>query len=128
VTAACGTIDLAAKTITIANAGHPAPVLAKRDGVLETFGASGPPLGAIAQPTFEAVTVFAERGSLLVLYTDGLTEYDRDPEAGEERLFEAIRGASSRSTKPASSIVEVILGGKAPLDDVAILTAAFLRA
>ena len=60
-------------------------------------------------------------GSLLVLYTDGLTESTRDVLEGERRLREAlarddIRGSSSA----ASAIRRAVLG--VATDDIAILT------
>lgn len=63
--------------IRLANAGHE-PVLLFRDGVFETFGADGPPLGIVPpfpgdDGAYDEVQIFPKQGSLYI-YTDGLTE------------------------------------------------------
>ena len=126
VTAVCGMIDLVHGVITVANAGHPAPVLVRPNGEIEMLKASGPPLGALDEPVYEARSTMVEPGSMLVLYTDGLIEYGRDWEAGEARLLEAIAAVKAGSgVDPAASILKSIFDGEPPVDDVAILTMAF---
>lgn len=126
VTAVCGMIDLAHGAITVANAGHPAPVLVRPNGEIELLEASGPPLGALDEPTYEARSTMIEPGSMLVLYTDGLIEYGRDWEAGEARLLEAIASVKRGGVvDPAASILQTIFDGEPPVDDVAILTMTF---
>jgi hypothetical protein len=63
----------------------------------------------------------SERG-LVVLYTDGVIEYDRDVFAGERRLLAAVDAAWRAGGDLAVSIREAVFRGTLPGDDVAILT------
>jgi hypothetical protein len=63
-----------------------------------------------------------------VLYTDGLVEYGRDLQRGEELLVRIVgETARSRASDPARRIFEAIFAESAPVDDVALLVAAFAR-
>jgi anti-sigma regulatory factor (Ser/Thr protein kinase) len=60
--------------------------------------------------------------SLLVLYTDGLTEATRDVIDGEARVREALADRRiAHAPNPAKAILDAVLGGTSR-DDVAILT------
>jgi serine phosphatase RsbU (regulator of sigma subunit) len=125
VTAICGMIDLAQGVIRMANAGHP-PAMMLFDGErVEKIGATGPPLGAVDRASYAVTSVLATPGSLLILYTDGLIEYDRDWEEGERRVLEVLHSIHARSADPAASLLQRIFDGEAPPDDVAILTISF---
>lgn len=79
--------------------GHPLPVLIRPGGDPTLFGAEGPLLGVMEDPTFVERSRRLEAGDVLLLYTDGVTEGRRDRELyGEERLLAAV----SRGTTPAS--------------------------
>lgn len=73
VTVFCGVVDLAARTLRYARAGHEPPLLwdGHRVQVLE---ADGMLLGALPDASFEEREVSCPPGSCLLLYTDGLTE------------------------------------------------------
>jgi hypothetical protein len=72
--------------------------------------------------------VQAEHGALLVLYTDGLLEYDRDLLAGERRILEAVSTVASRGIdNPAAAIRDAIVSRYEPTDDVAVMTIAFAQ-
>jgi serine phosphatase RsbU (regulator of sigma subunit) len=68
-----------------------------------------------------------ESGSLLVLYTDGLIEFNHDMDKGEALLLNAAQGAvESHASKPAQFIVEHVVGKERVYpDDIAVLTIAF---
>lgn len=125
VTAICGVIDLAQGVIRLANAGHPPAIVRFEDGELEKLGATGPPLGALDRPTYGVSSILVSTGSLLTLFTDGLVEYDRDWDAGEQRVLAALKRIAPGTVDPAAALLEEILRGEAPADDVAILTVAF---
>jgi sigma-B regulation protein RsbU (phosphoserine phosphatase) len=77
-------LDPATGRLEFVGAGHPFPLLLRRDGRIEELGAGGLPLGVrqpLAPPTAEATLA---PGDLLVLFTDGLVEAT-DPKA--ERAF-----------------------------------------
>lgn len=65
--------------LELANAGHPRPLLADRRGVRPIEGA-GVPLGLFAASTYVTRDVQLARGDVVLLYTDGLTEAERDDE------------------------------------------------
>jgi PAS domain S-box-containing protein len=122
VTAVCGVLDPVGFALTIASAGHPAPLVGHADGTVERIPVRGLPLGLFPDHPYEEVTVSLEPGSLVVLYTDGLIEFDHNVFEGERLLIEAIQGEMEIKTPdpPAALVRRVILG--APQDDVAVLT------
>jgi PAS domain S-box-containing protein len=127
VTAVSATLDLANDKLVYATAGHPAAYVSSRTGRIDRMTASGLPLGLFAQSTYTEVERQVETGELIVLYTDGLVENDRDLEQGE-RALEAAIGAEAQTTSPnpALSILHRMISGT-PKDDVAILTIGLLR-
>lgn len=125
VTAICGVIDLAQGVIRLANAGHPPAIVRYHDGKIEKFGATGPPLGALDRPTYGVASVLVSPGSLLALFTDGLVEYSRDWDAGEQSVVAALKRIAPGAPDPAAALLEAVLHGAQPVDDVAILTVAF---
>jgi PAS domain S-box-containing protein len=126
VTAFVGLIDPLTLTFTYASAGHPPPLVRGEDGTIAELAGSGPPLGlrepggSLEMP--RAITL-SDR-SLLVLYTDGLTESTRDILEGERRLHAALNDARVlESAEAAGAIRDVVL--EQAHDDVAILTVRF---
>ncbi|MBV8163775.1 MAG: SpoIIE family protein phosphatase [Candidatus Eremiobacteraeota bacterium] len=122
VTAVAGVLDPVALTLTVASAGHPAPLIGHIDGTVDRVAVRGLPLGLFSDHEYEEVTVQLTPGSLVVLYTDGLIEFDHNIFEGERLLIEAIQGEIEMKTPdpPAALARRVILG--APQDDVAVLT------
>jgi serine phosphatase RsbU (regulator of sigma subunit) len=127
-TAFVAIFDTRTQTIAYANAGHPYPLLRKRDGSIREFEADGLPLGLRfagnpAQPVVEQLTDVA----LLAFYSDGLTEATHDMLLGERLLHEAIASRAILYVEnPARFIEDYCLRDQSP-DDVAILTVNFLR-
>jgi serine phosphatase RsbU (regulator of sigma subunit) len=88
----------------------------------------GFPLGV--DPDFPKVAeheFIYESGDLLVLYTDGLVEYNHDVEAGEESLLRIARETVEKNVDgPARFIFEQMLQSPAKHpDDVAVMTIYF---
>jgi anti-sigma regulatory factor (Ser/Thr protein kinase) len=75
-------------------------------------------LGLAAASPERALTLSS--GSTLILYTDGLTEYDRDVLVGEERLLGAIEGLARESSLDGRRLHDRVLNG-VPRDDCATL-------
>ena len=126
VTAVVGILDPIGGSFTFASAGHPPPLLAHADGTVETLDLEGIPLGLFDYHEPKMRTVAIEDDALLVLYTDGLIEYDRDVIAGIAKLKEAAISVVSRRANQAHAIESRVLASPAN-DDVAILTVARLR-
>ncbi len=125
VTAIFGILDPATSTVTYAVAGHPAPVLATRNGTAQILPARGIPLGVADSVHTHDWTFTLPPGSLLALYTDGLIEHSRDVEAGESELLDAIRAEIvSPGDDPAKGIVARVFAERKNADDVAALVLA----
>jgi len=124
-TAILGLFDTRRRSLVFANAGHPPPLMAGPFGVsfLE-FPQADLPLGIVSEmlPVLHVVSVPA--ATLLVLYTDGVSERGRKPIQGEAQLREAASFAYSASHLLSASVIErqMFLTGS-NLDDAAILTA-----
>ena len=122
VTAVFGILDRSTSTVIYAVAGHPAPILATRNGVAQILPARGIPLGVAESVLTQDWTFTLPPGSFLTLYTDGLIEHSRDVEAGERELLDAIRAEIvSPGEDPAKGIVGRIFAERANVDDVAAL-------
>jgi len=70
------------------NAGH-VPALLCRNGKIEAFEASSPPMGLQPDLKFEVSEQMLEKGDTLLIYSDGITEardYDLDEMFGELRV------------------------------------------
>jgi serine phosphatase RsbU (regulator of sigma subunit)/PAS domain-containing protein len=92
-------------TATIANCGHPRPLLV-RDGRAEEVGCTGPMAGAFDDGEWDRAVVTLRAGDTLVLYTDGVLDMVGEGWAdgggppgavrfGPERLHAALEGAGS---------------------------------
>ena len=55
-------------------AGHPPPIILRKNGQTESFKEHGPALGLIDEMTYETADEILGPGDTLVLYTDGATE------------------------------------------------------
>jgi phosphoserine phosphatase RsbU/P len=128
-TAIYGVIDTANRRVTYASAGHHPPIVAKPGEQPIVMPNHGFPLGVeLNLPDLIKEHEFSyESGTLLVLYTDGLIEFNHDAENGEARLLKAARNAvESKSPNPARFIVESVLGEELEhSDDVAVMTIFF---
>ncbi|MFF2845307.1 SpoIIE family protein phosphatase [Streptomyces sp. NPDC058001] len=125
--------DPVSHRITIANAGHPPPVLLHLGGRAEVLRVPpGAPIG-VGGVDFEAVELDAPAGATLLLYTDGLVESRlRDVWAGIEQLRERL-AATARLTgadhpPPLEALCDDVLDMLGPGDrddDIALLAARF---
>ncbi|MCP9957504.1 serine/threonine-protein phosphatase [Streptomyces sudanensis] len=125
--------DPVAHRITVANAGHPPPVLLHLGGRAEVLRVpSGAPIG-VGGVDFEAVELGAPAGATLLLYTDGLVESRlRDVWTGIEQLRERL-AATARLTgldhpPPLEALCDDVLDMLGPGDrddDIALLAARF---
>jgi hypothetical protein len=111
------------------SAGHPAPLLRSPDGrVRELEGGRRPLLGVAATEPVDAVETVLEPGSLVVLFTDGLTEATRDVIEGERKLREVMASAEIGSaTHPAHVVYDRMLTAGS-FDDTAVLSMRYVPA
>ncbi len=127
VTAFVGLFDPITSQVTFSSAGHPRPLLRLADGTIQELRAEGAPLGfPFAVPRSTGI-VDMPVGSLLVLFTDGLTEATRDPIEGEALVRKALGDEEVRSApNVALAMHDAVIHGSSP-DDVAVLTIAHVE-
>ncbi|MEV8308439.1 SpoIIE family protein phosphatase [Streptomyces flavidovirens] len=125
--------DPVSHRITIANAGHPPPVLLHLGGRAEVLRVPpGAPIG-VGGVDFEAVELDAPAGATLLLYTDGLVESRlRDVWTGIEQLRERLAATAQLTgpdhSPPLEALCDDVLDMLGPGDrddDIALLAARF---
>ncbi len=109
--------------VTYCSAGHPPSIYADANGA-RFLPHGGMALGVDSQPQLHTHELTVDRGTLLVLYTDGLTEARRNVDEDEQRLVEACSMAA-RNGMGAADIYEAVLGKLRSPDDTAIMTIRF---
>ncbi|MFF0448098.1 SpoIIE family protein phosphatase [Streptomyces sp. NPDC004609] len=126
--------DPVSHRITIANAGHPPPIMLHPDGRAEVLRVPpGAPIGTGARIDFEGVELGAPTGATLLLYTDGLVESRmRDVWMGIEQLRERLAATAQLTgpdqSPPLEELCDDVLGMLGPgdrEDDTALLAARF---
>ncbi len=112
VTFVLASIDTRKHRLTLANAGHMAPMLRRSDGTIEEIGSDrvGIPLGIVEDYSFDTIDVRLEPGETILIYTDGVSEA-MNP-AGELYGIERLRELLSRTDGSPDEI------GRTILDDV----------
>lgn len=88
--------DPADRRLTIANAGHPSPVLVRGKEARPVPRPAGTMLGVDVNSGYDEVSIVLEPGDVLLLYTDGLIERRRhSPDENTARLLTEARPAES---------------------------------
>ena len=125
-TAVYGEIDIstAGAAITLAVAGHPAPLIVREHGSVQTTTAHGTMLGAVSDPAFQTCAVTLEPGDAIVLYSDGILDTRIDGiRVDEERIAGLLSGNASASAQGlVDRLNHALQRNDRPLrDDVAIM-------
>jgi serine phosphatase RsbU (regulator of sigma subunit) len=126
ITVAVGVGNARTGEITLANAGHPPPLLVTAGGSEYLDVPVGPPLG-VGPTSYRPATVSMPVGSTLVLYTDGLIERRAEGiDVGMRRLADLAEPLADEPVEHlVSHVVTTLRHADAP-DDIAVL--AFRRA
>jgi sigma-B regulation protein RsbU (phosphoserine phosphatase) len=123
-TAVYGEIDMASDfaVVRLAVAGHPAALIVRADGSVETTAAHGTILGAFPDPAFHTCAVRLDAGDAIVVYSDGILDCEADDvEHDEQRIAGLLAGAPHAE---AQELVDRLAQGLADVelrDDVAIM-------
>jgi sigma-B regulation protein RsbU (phosphoserine phosphatase) len=90
-----GELQPESRRLDYVNAGHNAPMLFRAAGGIERLAATGPVVGLVEAGRFEARSVVLERGDVLLVYSDGISEAMNadDEEWGEAELASAAVSA-----------------------------------
>jgi sigma-B regulation protein RsbU (phosphoserine phosphatase) len=111
-TAMCVALDPATGRASVAGAGHPPLLVARRRGETESIGSSAPPLGLIERPGFSETDIDLEPGDAFLLYTDGLLLGSKDP---QHRLTPAqLQKMLDPSAPSAQALLKTVLDRAAP--------------
>jgi CRP-like cAMP-binding protein/anti-sigma regulatory factor (Ser/Thr protein kinase) len=102
----CAVLDTTTGKLAYVSAGHPAPALARGDGLFKTLKVTrNPVVGVVENAAYSGGEIELAPGSALVLRTDGATAaqtWSREA-FGEARLLEALNDADDRS---AAALIE----------------------
>ena len=123
------------KALRYVNAGHPPPILLRRNGAgsagAERLEEGGPVLGVLPTAEYRQGTVPVRPGDLLVLYSDGVTEAPNASEEqfGEQRLLATMQDCSHKSAAEIRneilSRVRSFIGEKEVQDDLTLVVVRF---
>jgi len=113
------------------NAGHPSPILLRKDAVEEAFTEGSFPVGLVPEAEFTTATLQLEPDDTLVLFSDGVTEaMDPDEELyGVGRLRAVLQGKKElpldEIQKTVLESVENFARGERQADDLTILVVRY---
>jgi sigma-B regulation protein RsbU (phosphoserine phosphatase) len=128
VTAFYGVLRPATGHLVYVNAGQSRPLWTRGRGQIERLELTGMPLGLFDDSRWDSIEITIEPGDGLVLYTDGVTEAQRQGAQfgleGLRRVLAAARGrTASELLEHVLAAVEVYAGGAPPSDDIALVVA-----
>jgi len=113
--------------ITFCNAGHNEPILIDHDGEVTRLKEGGIVVGILPEVTYEEKTIDFPADSILVVYSDGITEAmdTNEEEFGEEKLIDLIKVNRNLS---ASDLIKLIIktvndhaGNAEQMDDMTLV-------
>jgi len=124
-------LDVNEALIHYSNAAHPYPILMRRDGTLELLDKGGTIIGLGGVIPFEEGQKQVEPGDKLVIYTDGIVDYqDKEGEFfGQERFHDVLHQLRGR---PIAEVVDGVIDAimdygdhHSPQDDITLLGLEF---
>ncbi len=123
VTAIVAILNRGLQTLTFANAGHPAPLMmtSAAHGFLG-HAVGDLPLGVVRKHRAADYVIALPPDALIVMYTDGVTEHDRNILCGERELVDACRAAyDAPGSDAARAIAQGVFGKTRGHDDAAVI-------
>lgn len=128
VTMVLAVIDLEKHLLTIANAGHMAPLLRRRDRSVEAVGEdeAGVPLGVDAEAKYNEVSIPLAAGESVTVFTDGISEAmdTQNRLYGLERLRGLVGGEAAGVSALGSQILDDVkkfVGTRPQSDDMCLI-------
>jgi serine phosphatase RsbU (regulator of sigma subunit) len=128
-----GRLHATSRTLEYASGGHNPPLLTRgRTGDFSLLEEAGPIVGILPEAEFSNTVVSLERGDVLTLFTDGVTE--QEDERGEEFSVERLKSVVlSKQNESASALVGQIAdavstyaGGQEQADDLTVVVVKVL--
>jgi serine phosphatase RsbU (regulator of sigma subunit) len=121
-------LDVELHQLVVVNAGHPCPLIRRRDGRLEEIGKgeAGLPLAIMSGVPYETAKTTLEPGETVILYTDGVTDAMNagNERFGEHRLQQALSGSAPGATAAGEAIVKAVqrhVAEHPQFDDITLL-------
>lgn len=109
---------------TVSCAGHPSPLLRRPGGRVENLCESGLLLGVRPQARYDETVAELVPGSVLVLYTDGVSERHSDDNMfGSEGIAEVLGGIADSASRIANDILEAALSYASRREDDLVVLA-----
>lgn len=122
-----GIINARTGKVKITQAGHPSPIIIRKDGTVSFVGSGGFPVGILPEATYEENEFVLESGDRFVLFSDGILECPDQNENrfSTDRLQDIITRNSESTLHHLIVDVEKSLcqwnGGKDFNDDISLL-------
>lgn len=122
-TAIVAIINSDLSSLSYSCAGHPPPIAAAPGTAPFLLQSGGLPLGFYETAARETHTLSLEPGATLLFYTDGLTEFKHDIEAGEQAALQAAAHLAEHPNleHPAAYVQRSVMGGDPSADDTVVL-------
>ncbi|AMV40394.1 SpoIIE family protein phosphatase [Planctomyces sp. SH-PL62] len=121
-------VDPAAHRLTVASAGHPAPLVRRVDGRVDLMDCpgGGSPIGVDRDATYRSAGVDLAPGEVVVLYSDGLVDAvdHRLRPFGLDRLKKVLAQTEGAADQVGEAILAVLsehMKDQRPLDDLSIV-------
>jgi PAS domain S-box-containing protein len=113
--------------LSVCRGGHPAPLVLRANGDVESLGATGSLIGIFPDVRLWEETTQLTPGDAVVFYTDGVTEARvNGDQFGEDRLRAALAQCAHLDARSIADAIEAAVlqfAGDEPSDDVALLVA-----
>ncbi|MBP5244874.1 MAG: SpoIIE family protein phosphatase [Clostridia bacterium] len=122
-----GVFDIVNGTLNFVSAGHNPPVLLRGDKAEFLKFKNGFVLAGMENAKYKENTVILEKGDVICLYTDGVTEAEDKHHAlfGEERLLSCFENRSSDAVsdiiESVKNEIDVFINGNDQFDDITML-------
>ncbi|MDB6151763.1 MAG: response regulator receiver modulated serine phosphatase [Chthoniobacteraceae bacterium] len=106
-TAACLIVRPGSEEVIFAGAGHPALLIRRLDGHVESVSSKAPPVGVHAELRCGITSIKVEPGETLLLYTDGL--YSMKDESGERLIPADAQNLIPPASKSAADFLDQVV-------------------
>ncbi len=103
-----GMFDTRSSVLSMAQAGHPSPILMRKGERPRMIGQGGMPIGVVPDIQIDCFDVPVSKGDRLLLYSDGVTECMnvRNEQFGEARLLNCLE---RRSAQPMNDLLSGLM-------------------
>ena len=124
-TAAYGVVNVRTRHVTVARAGHPSPLLMRRDGTVTPVDCDGGLLGILPDEVYTEAEFTLAPGDQLLLYTDGVEVAFADTTTTSLHRWRTLSvtagGEGDQLLSDCAAAVDAFNGDAPPRDDLTLL-------